>query len=1491
MTLPILRDSRILLGSTGESPAFSSPFEILEARLGRDTLHAQLPEGLARAFESLRGETDAELRDEQFLTWADRVEREGRPDIAGAALAALADSPASAASQRDRAHERLEVLQGRGSWGQRLAHQVPVLTRELFSPASILSMAAGGAVFRLTRWAMLGRLSALPVGILTRGRSAVALANAAGFLLEAPAFTLSSQALRGQLGEAPLGSELLRSYVSLGGLRLGGISAQGLQRGLGLSANSALTPVFAQSGMFGGIWLGGVAEERLRLHPERRAADRLFDSLVMLGHFNLGGRIAQEVMGPNYRAWESSMDRNSAALTQSLERPRSPLQGLSSPWLAPMWMAMGAGGLGGFGVRRRVAGNQLSLPFSASSRPTSAAPRFSAPDLAQVEGLRRASTQEFSRTLTQLQGRGELVAERDQVSYIRHFRLAGGIERLGDIFRAQGADSMAALEALHELAAEHRPAVLRELSRALQSSHVLGAVQAIEAMSTLRGVELLPELQALPRSPVSALSAAAEAARLDLGDATLLPELQARAADRRQPDIDRVAALEALGRHGDRDSAIEELRCYFRHFHSHDVQTRAALALTRLGANAAILSFESRLERSSPRERADYAAAFFDLNSDFQALPIWNALAGGGSESRRFALELAARTPRAEMMPALERMLDDAYPEIRIEAGRRLASLAASTGNISILEGLLTRVEASSLRQSEALQIQAATALLARGPHDAARERLHSYLGSSFGESRLEAAVALLNHGEATAAGPTIESLSGAEQASLRHRAAAALIGHQSRVNGGGRGFRPGLGLLGIGALSWLLHPSLAEASTGSSHGGNSWWLPLVLFGGGVAMAVARHGEVAGAGSVPREETVSWFENPHDSNESYVLPQVGETSVALGRSTERVPNIFSSHYRSISRRHAELRTLNGELQIRGLEGRALRINNENFDSAGWHSLRDNDIVEFVGEGNADISGYLVDAHGQQTEAPGAVVIRRGRNLVHLVPGTIRLGRNPVEVSDMAPIFRFRQARRPLTPPPPPPETSVAAPAVAPDLPSRLLQRLADLFTRRPSEPPAVAPESAQPAAPPPGRPAPASSTRAPSQVHAEIARLAATLDAPIAMLEQGTPMSDFHSRRSRTSILDGLLRIHRQFCGNETRSISVAIRHSESGEYQEHPYEVPDWEGALTHRLSALELEIADFRSQPGGEILQARARSELGKARDHANRLLEMVRRLRHHFERLEPHEAALFDAIEGAYRGFRNEGPANGQRVRSLSRGLNADVEPNQRERWIEEFSNRATSSRTMVNARILSGDIREVHGLPVAGSFYAALSGGTLYEGRRSVLFYYDRRGGQILGFEDGRPATREAMARFERSEIEVAEGRIRVEPEGHGRIVEVQFNDEAPREAIAEGLQGLINLRVLPPQSLLAWNGHAGDPDLRLYQLQLAPAVESPRENWYQIVGLVRRFQGDQSLLTVEAMHSNGPPQGLQLIVPEIDTLGMRVDDVLTVREHSSLESQP
>ncbi|HKX12043.1 MAG TPA: hypothetical protein VJP40_02735, partial [bacterium] len=766
---------------------------------------------------------------------------------------------------------------------------------------------------------------------------------------------------------------------------------------------------------------------------------------------------------------------------------------------------------------------------------------------------------------------------------------------------------------------------------------------------------------------------AAEAARLRLNDSSLIPELQRRAQDRRLSDIDRIAAWEGLGQSGNQDLAVENLRGFFRHFHSPQTQRRAALALTRLGASAAVLSLEHHLEHSAPLDRAEFSEAFFDRGSEAEALRLWQGLARGrSSESRRAALGLSASHPRAEMIPSLQSLLADSYSEIRIEAGRRLIELAASQGQVEILESFLERAEPASLRESEALQVQAATALLARGEHAAARERLETYLDSSFDPIRLEAATALLARGEHGGAIQTLRHVSQGGEAELRHRAAARLLGQRGVASTWlGRRLGASIGLVGLGATAWLLDPSIAEASFGVSSSPSAWGLPTLLIG---AMAVAamrggRGSEPPSPGEPAAPETLGWFENAYDAAEAYPLPPVGEAGAVIGRSTLRAPNIFGADLRHISRRHMDLRVQQDRIEVRLHDGaRGLRINGQNLLPFQWHPLRDQDLVEFVGSANAEARVLRPTEDG------------------NLLPTILRFGQRPVEARDAPAIFRFHRtppANPPATPLPPRPRYN-------------LVERIGNFFG---GSRPAPESETAD------SRPTPVPIAAIRSNLHAEIAQLSQTLSTPMALLEMALRSPDFHSASSRADTLTALIRIHRQICGRIETMAWTEISEERRAEGATGWVRVPDWDGILSQRLEHFGRSLQLIEQERGVDAQTHATRVELGRIRDQLNRLYEMVRLFRRHFH--EPEELVRLDAIEQAYQGLRPEVELGGQRVRSLTRGLDATVRPSDRQAWIAEFESLGRPSRSMVNLRILMGEIRGVRGHPLAGSFYSALS----------------------------------------------------------------------------------------------------------------------------------------------------------------------------------------
>ncbi|MCC6273262.1 MAG: hypothetical protein IT572_07315 [Deltaproteobacteria bacterium] len=335
--------------------------------------------------ESLSHKTDADLLEEALLAFAGRQERAERPEVAARIYAALAQD-AESPRHRQRAQHHLDAMEGRGPLGARAEFLLRGLARQGSDPALIGSMLAAGTVFRMTRLATLSRLTANPTAsFLTRGLGARATAGLAGFALEAPAFTLA-----GRLGNAALardleGSspsfarELASSYLVLGGMKLAGWLSGSLYRGLagpvGAVRERPLRTLFQQGGMLSGILLGHSLEERLGLRPPQSAAHTLIDSLAMLLHGHVAGRLGGAALGPRFRAWEGGLDLQAKGLAQSR---------LRAPRLAPQ-VALALPGGGEFRLPNVLQMSshefdpKLTLPGAAPARPAESEARAPVP--------------------------------------------------------------------------------------------------------------------------------------------------------------------------------------------------------------------------------------------------------------------------------------------------------------------------------------------------------------------------------------------------------------------------------------------------------------------------------------------------------------------------------------------------------------------------------------------------------------------------------------------------------------------------------------------------------------------------------------------------------------------------------------------------------------------------------------------------------------------------------------------------------------------------------------------------------------------------------------------------------------------------------------------------------------------------------------------------------------------------------------------------------
>ncbi|MCE9624597.1 MAG: hypothetical protein K8R69_03945, partial [Deltaproteobacteria bacterium] len=144
-------------------------------------------------YASFSAESDAVLRGEALLNFAQRQEVAGSLEAAADIYASIRETCPDTVLQ-GRARQSLDAILGRGSGGPRAEFLLRRLTQEAAEPSSLLAMGLAGAAFRMTRLAVLSRLSASPTAhFLSRGFGARALSGLAGFAVEAPTFTLTGR--------------------------------------------------------------------------------------------------------------------------------------------------------------------------------------------------------------------------------------------------------------------------------------------------------------------------------------------------------------------------------------------------------------------------------------------------------------------------------------------------------------------------------------------------------------------------------------------------------------------------------------------------------------------------------------------------------------------------------------------------------------------------------------------------------------------------------------------------------------------------------------------------------------------------------------------------------------------------------------------------------------------------------------------------------------------------------------------------------------------------------------------------------------------------------------------------------------------------------------------------------------------------------------------------------------------------------------------------
>lgn len=309
---------------------------------GRAALARRGGDGFLAEWDALAREQEAPSFLEGLLGLAERQERAGHLELAGEIYAAVVGANLGPRSRREdeasegsalphraggrtpgsplqqRAQRRLDAILGRGDNLARAEFLGRRLAAEACDPAVLTAMGLAGLAFRTARLATLSRLAISPAETLwTRGLGARLLSGGAGFLLEAPTFTLAHRGADALLGrEVDLSREaLFRDFASgaltLLSLRLaGGLSQAALGRwaaGGGLGAQAART-VLPQAAMFGGLLLSHRLETQLGLREARGDATAATDALAALLSFQVGGRLAHHAFGETAAARERALE-------------------------------------------------------------------------------------------------------------------------------------------------------------------------------------------------------------------------------------------------------------------------------------------------------------------------------------------------------------------------------------------------------------------------------------------------------------------------------------------------------------------------------------------------------------------------------------------------------------------------------------------------------------------------------------------------------------------------------------------------------------------------------------------------------------------------------------------------------------------------------------------------------------------------------------------------------------------------------------------------------------------------------------------------------------------------------------------------------------------------------------------------------------------------------------------------------------------------------
>jgi len=240
----------------------------------------------------------------------------------------------------EKSRRRLQVLQGGGSFGERLEFQAGYLLKQLLDPGLLGGMLIAGSVFQLSRLGALRFLRSLPASSLLRGPQASrGLSWIGAVLTEAPAFTLGTKGIHQIMGRqedwslASLKNETLSAAISLGALRAVGAGSEKILQSLSKVSRAPSgfirfsQKALPQLGMLTAIMGGHSLEAYWGFRPSSQHF--LEDSLTTLLHFNLAGFLLHRLSGGAYQGFIKNMERQ--ARTEIASNPSISIQTLVTP--------------------------------------------------------------------------------------------------------------------------------------------------------------------------------------------------------------------------------------------------------------------------------------------------------------------------------------------------------------------------------------------------------------------------------------------------------------------------------------------------------------------------------------------------------------------------------------------------------------------------------------------------------------------------------------------------------------------------------------------------------------------------------------------------------------------------------------------------------------------------------------------------------------------------------------------------------------------------------------------------------------------------------------------------------------------------------------------------------------------------------------------------------------------------------------------------------